>query len=152
MLIDTKNYYTHLTADKGMILSNGKVLAKEVFIPSSANADEWNEVSEFVLMTPEEQQNRITELENQVTDYENKWNNLDVVKARFNALGKLIKDTQPIGDYLNPIKFTDNLEVEQGKFYSLDDPDNPAEPFIWEAKKSGTPSSANDSEYFNIVY
>lgn len=158
MFIDTKNFYTCLTADSGMMLSNGKFLAKQVFIPLSANADEWSEVSEFVIMTPQEQQKRLTELEQkrqeleqQVTDYENRWNSKVALRARVDELGKEVQGEEPDGSYLSPIPYTDGMEVTEGLWYLFQDPEDPMNPNKWECKKSGIPSSADDDEYFDII-
>ena len=158
MYIDTINGLTHLTAHNDHVLVNGGKIVKEIWLTKSESAIDWQEVGDLVLLTPQEQQQRIDELEQKnkeleesVTEFEHKWNNLDAVKARFNALGKLVKDTQPIGDYLNPIPFEDSIEVEQGKFYSVDDPENPNEPSVWECIKSGIPVNGQDTEYFDIV-
>lgn len=61
---------------------------------------------------------------------------------------ELVEDetsTQPIGDYLNPIPYTDGMKVENGKWYSND------EGYIWECIKDGTPTDFGDKEYFDIV-
>lgn len=158
MYTDTTNGLTHLKAHEGYVLTKGSEIVKEIWITNGGGANAWKEVSDLVLLTPQEQQQRVDELEQKnkelkdsVTEFEHKWNNLDAVKARFTALGKLIKDNQPIGDYLNPIPFKEEIEVEEGKFYSVDDPENPEEPFVWEAKKSGIPMNGQDTEYFEIV-
>lgn len=158
MYIDTINGLTHLTAHGGHVLVCGGKIVKEIWLTQGESSRDWQEVSDLVLLTPQEQQQRVdeleqknAELENQVTDYENKWNNLDAVKARFNVLGKVVKETLPVGDFLNPIPFEESIEVEQGKFYSVDDPENPNEPFVWEAKKTGIPMNGQDTEYFDIV-
>lgn len=56
---------------------------------------------------------------------------------------EVIKEEMPIGDYVNPISFTEGMAVEAGKFYKFDD-DN-----IWECIKSGKGSYT--SEYFDII-
>ena len=48
------------------------------------------------------------------------------------------------GDYLNPIPYTLNMEVQENLWYT--DGDN-----IWECIKSGMPDDFNDKEYFDII-
>jgi hypothetical protein len=70
MYIETKNGYTHLTAHEGRVLSNERigVVSKDIYLSPSMNANDWKEVSEFVLLTPQEQQNRLSELENKLAE------------------------------------------------------------------------------------
>lgn len=70
MYIETKNGYTHLTAQEGRVLSNERigVVSKDIYLSPSMNANDWKEVSEFVLLTPQEQQNRLSELENKLAE------------------------------------------------------------------------------------
>ena len=56
---------------------------------------------------------------------------------------EVVKEEMPIGDYVNPIPFTEGMTVEVGKFYKFAD-DN-----IWECIKSGNGSYT--SEYFDII-
>lgn len=48
------------------------------------------------------------------------------------------------GTYINPIQYVVGADVIEGKWYT--DGDN-----IWEAIKSGIPSSFEDTEYFDII-
>lgn len=61
---------------------------------------------------------------------------------------QLVKDdasTQPQGDYLNPIAYTQGMECLIGLWYT-DETGN-----IWECIKSGIPDSFEDSTYFDII-
>ena len=153
MYIETKNGYTCLTAQEGRILSNERigVIAKEVYISQSMGTNDWKEVSEFVLLTPQEQQQHLDELENKVADFENKWNDAEALQARVDELGKVIPSDEPNGDYLSPFRYVEGMEVIEGKWYAVDDPNNPDEPFVWEAIKSGIPANGQDTEYFDIA-
>lgn len=48
-------------------------------------------------------------------------------------------------DYLKAINWVEGMEVTEGLWYNVGDD------LIWEAIKTGIPSSAEDSEYFDIV-
>lgn len=48
------------------------------------------------------------------------------------------------GTYLDPITYTEGMEVETGKWYT--DGEN-----IWDAIKDGIPTGFDDTEYFNII-
>lgn len=63
MYIDTINGLTHLTAHGGYVLVNGGKIVKEIWLTPSESASDWQEVSDLVLLTPQEQQQRLNELE-----------------------------------------------------------------------------------------
>lgn len=64
--------------------------------------------------------------------------------ARYDELGKEVEHAT--GDYLNPINYKDGMNVDEGKWYYLDDKDLPHE-----AIKIGVPAGFNDKEYFDFV-
>lgn len=63
MYIDTINGLTHLTAHGGHVLVNGGKIVKEIWLTQGESARDWQEVSDLVLLTPQEQQQRLNELE-----------------------------------------------------------------------------------------
>lgn len=68
------------------------------------------------------------------------------LKRKYDGVGKVVEGTQPAGDYLNPIPYTNGMAVEVGKFYYTDDKDLPHEAIM-----SGVPAGFNDKEYFDCV-
>lgn len=63
-------------------------------------------------------------------------------------LGKLKQTSTGTGDPFDPIKFwKDGMKVERGKWYQCYDKDG----YIWEAIKTGIPSSDTDREFFDVV-
>lgn len=66
-------------------------------------------------------------------------------QARQTEAEEVVKEDMPSGDYLNPIPYTEGLEVTAGLFYYTEDRDLPAE-----ALKSGVASGWN-TEWFDIV-
>lgn len=68
------------------------------------------------------------------------------LKEQYDGVGKVVEGTQPAGDYLNPIPYTNGMTVEVGKFYYTDDKDLPHE-----AMRNGVPAGFNDKEYFDFV-
>lgn len=63
MYIDSVNGLTHLTAHGGHVLVNGGKIVKEIWLTQGESARDWQEVSDLVLLTPQEQQQRVDELE-----------------------------------------------------------------------------------------
>ena len=65
---------------------------------------------------------------------------------QYDGVGKVVEGTQPAGDYLNPIPYTNGMAVEVDKFYYTTDKELPHE-----AMKDGVPTDFNDREYFDYV-
>lgn len=71
------------------------------------------------------------------------------MRYELDELGKIIAPEEPDGSYLAPFRYVDGMEVQEGFFYAVDDPDDAEHPFIKEAIKSGVPANGNDNEYFD---
>lgn len=65
---------------------------------------------------------------------------------KLDSLGKVIQTETGNGTIEDPIKgWTVGQKVEAGKWYLT------SEGYLWEAIKSGNPSSETDNEYFDVV-
>lgn len=63
-------------------------------------------------------------------------------------LGKIKQTATGNGTPFDPIKYwKDGMRVERGKWYQCYDSDG----YIWEAIKTGIPSSDRDTEFFDVV-
>lgn len=70
----------------------------------------------------------------------------DEITNKYDELGKVVQTTEGNGTMEDPIKgWSVGMDVEQGKWYLTTDG------YLWEAIKSGKPSSTTDREYFDVV-
>lgn len=99
---------------------------------------EKNEIKSMKKPTESE---RIAELEKEV---ETLTFALQRISENVLEVAKRQEGEMPTGDYVNPIQYKAGMSVEEGLFYT--DGDN-----IWEAMKTGTPVSFEDTEYFDII-
>ena len=68
------------------------------------------------------------------------------IRAQFDKIGKIVQTLEGDGTAFNPYKNWEvGMTVEEGCWYSTTDG------YLWEAIKSGTPTSTTDSEYFDVV-
>lgn len=88
---------------------------------------------------------KLTSLESQVSFLAEK-QGYNLVQTSPNVYQFVKSDTPlPSGDYLNPIPYTVGMAIEKDKWYKGEDEN------IWLALKSGTPTSFEDKEYFDII-
>jgi len=68
-----------------------------------------------------------------------------VTKAKYDSIGKVVQDTGD-GTPFNPYKvWKVGIAVKEGDWWQTEDG------YLWQAIKSGTPSSSTDKEYWDIV-
>lgn len=144
MYTSTEGYYSHIKAHEGKLLSVGNILTREIYFPSNANVGEIKEVSEIVLLTPEEQLKKFDDMQSLVTNYEELKNTVAELQARINELGKIEQTDEGDGSDMNPYKWKEGDYVENGKWYKTPN-------YIWEAIASGYPTSETDTNYFDVV-
>ncbi|MCQ2105947.1 MAG: hypothetical protein MJZ26_09165 [Fibrobacter sp.] len=58
----TSNGLTHIKAHEGYVMTKGSEIVREIWL-TGGGCNEWTEVSDLVLLTPQEQQQRLNELE-----------------------------------------------------------------------------------------
>lgn len=154
----TSNGLTHIKAHEGYVMTEGNEIVKEIWL-TGGGVNEWTEVSALVLLSPEEQQRRINEMQAQIEqnqsaidEWENKWNDKSALVARVNELGKVEQTETGDGSEQNPFRnFKIGDEVEAGKWYYVPDPNDEKNPYLWQAIKTGIPSHELDAEYFEIM-
>ena len=77
---------------------------------------------------------------------------IKAIENERDSLGKVIQTLEGNGSIENPYKgWKVGMSVEAGKWYYVDDPNDPDNPYLWEAIKSGVPASAVDADYFDVV-
>lgn len=90
----------------------------------------------------------INKIKEERDDLLTSWNDIDAVKYRLDELGKIQQTTEGTGDPFDPIKYWHiGMKVTEGLWYQCFDENG----YIWEAIKTGIPSSDIDSEYFDVV-
>ena len=76
---------------------------------------------------------------------EKDWQDIDKVKAQYDALGKLVQTAQGTGTAFDPYKtWKTGMKVNAGEWWQTDDG------YLWEAKKTGVPGSSTDGEYWDM--
>lgn len=113
MYIDTINGLTHLTAHGGHVLVNGGKIVKEIWLQGESSW-EWKEVSGLVLLSPQEQQQRVDELEQTNAELVSQKEELETKKADLEEENRVLK-----ADWEDVVKLT--AQVTKLKKFNVDD-------------------------------
>lgn len=131
-----------LQANEGHWLYNGESFAKKVL--TFGDTSQWRDVTdeekaEIEALMAEQPITELT-IEERLDALEGKYTEL------YNQVGKLIQTTEGDGSAMNPYKYWKvGKSVTEGDWWMTDDG------YLWQAIKTGTPSSSTDREYWDVV-
>lgn len=136
-------------ADDGKVIirkDNGEIIGNAIWVSDNDSIDNYAESDEPKHVLREELGKELEELGKELEDLRAAWNDKDRLAARIDEIGKVVQTIEGDGSMKDPYKgWKVGMDVEQGKWYLTDDG------YLWEAVKSGKPSSTTDNEYFDVV-